>query len=365
MNHKEKLLEIYKLSYSVIDIEDVSIESQEFIKSIGKKVNTQKGVFTVLVTLITHKIIDQNQDIRKHQTSMKGGFSGRSVDFNFITPTLKELGLPSMAESGWLTRSLEQPYPYNLDYNGKISDKVVKEAFLNVLDSVQKKPNTAKNILRLLLSEAIKSKNDSIVEITPLQNPERLTIENIIEVLDEHLRTNYKTHGGSKLPVLAFYAIYQSLIREVGRYKDCTLAKIGSHTASDRTSKTAGDIEIFKNKALFEAIEIKLDKAIDATIVRVAAEKIIRYNPERYYILSYYGVKESHKTEIEVIINDLKQQHGCQIIINGLLQTIKYYLRLLNSLEDFMVNYSKLIESDTEIQKIHKEMWNNLLKTLT
>jgi len=51
----------------------------------------------------------------------------------FITPTLKELGLPSMAESGWLTRSLEQPYPYTLGYKGKISGKGIKEAFLNLL----------------------------------------------------------------------------------------------------------------------------------------------------------------------------------------------------------------------------------------
>jgi DNA (cytosine-5)-methyltransferase 1 len=155
MNHKDKLLEIYKLSYSLNDIEDVNNDTKDFIKTIGGKINTQKGVFTVLVTLITHKIIDPTQDVRKHQSSMGGGFSGRSVDFSYITPTLKELGLPSMAESGWLTCSLEQPYPYNLDYNGKISDKVVKTAFLNVLDFVEKNPNSAKNILRLLLFEAI------------------------------------------------------------------------------------------------------------------------------------------------------------------------------------------------------------------
>ena len=361
MNHKDKLLEIYKLSYSVTDVKDVSQETKAFIKTIGEKINTQKGVFAVLVTLITHKIIDPNQDIRKHQTSMEGGFSGRSVDFSFITPTLKELGLPSMAESGWLTRSLEQPYPYNLNYNGKISNKVVKEAFLNVLDFVEKNSKTAKNVLRLLLFEAIQSKNDAVVTIIPLENPDKLTINNIIKSLDEHFRTKYQTHGGSKLPVLAFYAIYKSLINEIGRYKNCTLANMGSHTASDRTSKSAGDIEIFKNKYLFEAIEVKLDKAIDATMVRIAIEKIARYNPDRYYILSYIGIKDSDKLEIADLIDDIKLEHGCQIIINGLLPTIKYYLRLINSLDEFILKYSKLVENDSEIQKIHKEKWNELI----
>ena len=361
MNHKDKLLEIYKLSYLLNDIEDVNNDTIDFIKTIGKKINTQKGVFTVLVTLITHKIIDPKQDVRKHQSSMSGGFSGRSVDFSYITPTLKELGLPSMAESGWLTRSLEQPYPYNLDYNGKISDKVVKTAFLNVLDFVEKNPNSAKNILRLLLFEAIQSKNNSIVAIIPLENSEKLTISSIVNALDEYFRTKYDTHGGSKLPVLAFYAIYKSIINEIGRYKNCTLAEMGSHTASDRTSKSAGDIEIFKNKSLFEAIEIKLDKAIDVTMVRIAIEKIARYNPDRYYILSYIGIKESDRLEIANLIDELKLEHGCQIIINGLLPTIKYYLRLITSLEEFVTNYNQLIEKDTEIKKIHKEKWNELI----
>lgn len=361
MNHKEKLLEIYRCSYLLDDIDDVNNDTKDFIKTIGGKINTQKGVFTVLVTLITHKIIDPTQDVRKHQSSMSGGFSGRSVDFSYITPTLKELGLPSMAESGWLTRSLEQSYPYNLDYNGKISDKVVKTAFLNVLDFVEKNPSSAKNILRLLLFEAIQSKNNSIVAIIPLENSEKLTISSIVKALDEHFRTKYDTHGGSKLPVLAFYAIYKSLINEIGRYKNCTLAEMGSHTASDRTSKSAGDIEIFKSKALFEAIEIKLDKAIDVTMVRIAIEKIARYNPDRYYILSYIGIKESDKLEIADLIDELKLKHGCQIIINGLLPTIKYYLRLITSLDEFVTNYNQLVEKDTEIKKIHKEKWNELI----
>ena len=43
-----------------------------------------------------------------------------------------------MAESGWLTRSLEQPYPYTKDYSGKISSGL-RTPFLNTLDYVEKK----------------------------------------------------------------------------------------------------------------------------------------------------------------------------------------------------------------------------------
>ena len=361
MNHKEKLLEIYENSFTVKDIKSVNTITRKYIEDIGSKINSQKGVYTVLITLVTHKILFPEQDIRKHQSSMNSGFSGRTIDTQYITPTLKELGLPSMAESGWLTRSLEQPYPYNLKYNGKISNKVVKKAFLGILDYVQKNENKSEDVLRLILFQAIEMRKRSIVKITPLKNPEIITIEKIMQVLDKHFNTNYHTHGGSKLPVIAFYSIYKSLIQELSRYKGCKLKRMGSHTASDRTSKSAGDIEISKGKNLYEAIEIKLDKQIDANIVRIAIEKITRYNPSRYYILSFAGINEEEKLIISDLITEINIKHGCQIIINGIMPTIKYYLRLVTSLENFMAEYSNLVENDKEIKKVHKEKLNELI----
>ena len=363
MSHEEKLFETYKNSFIVDDINDIDNNIIVNIKTIGTNINTQKGVFTVLITLLTHKSLFPKQDIRKHQSNMKGGFSGRTIDTSFITPTLKKLDLPSMAESGWLTRSLEQPYPYNLNYNGKISNKEVKKAFLEILDYVQKNPKKAKNILRLLLFQGIEAKNRSTVAIIPLKNPETLTIEKIIAALDEQFGFNYKTRCGSKLPVIAFHCIYKSLISELTRFKDCELKPMGSHTASDRTSKSSGDIEIVKYDNIFEAIEVKLDKEIDSNMVRIATEKIHRFNPSRYYILSYVGIKEDDKKEIADLINATKTTHGCQIIINGVIPTLKYYLRLISSSDKFITNYSKALEVDTELKKIHKDKWNELIET--
>ena len=281
MNHKEKLLEVYKMSSSIDDISNIEAEIKENIVLIGEKISSQKGVFTVLTTLIVHKILHPKQDVRYHQSSMPNGFSGRSIDTKYITPTLKELGLPSMAESGWLTRSLEQPYPYTLDYNGKISNQKVKKAFLQILDYLQEKPKKARNVLRLLLHQAIAAKKRLIVPIETLKNPEKITIQKAIDALNLHFNHKYKIHGGSKLPVLAFYAIYKLLLHEMKRYKSCSLVALGSHTASDRTSKSAGDIEILKDTEYYEVIEVKLDKRIDTNILRIAIKKIYHSNVYR------------------------------------------------------------------------------------
>lgn len=173
--------------------------------------------------------------------------------------------------------------------------------------------------------------------------------------------TPYGTHNGAKLPVLAFHSIYLSLIKELKRYEDCKLAPLSSLTACDKTNKASGDIEIFRNGQVFESIEIKLDKKITAQILRVAEEKIYKWNPQRYYILSVLGIEQSEKEDIDFVVHKVLVEHGCQIIINGLIPTIKYYLRLIDNLDDFIKNYSNAVAIDSELQKIHKQKWAELL----
>lgn len=252
-----------------------------------------------MITLLIHKIIEPTQDIRYHQSNMSGGFSGRIIDTQYITPTLKELGLPAMAESGWLTRSLEQPYPYNLNYNGKISNKIVKESFLNIIDFVENNPNQAESIAQLLIFQVIQATQANQISIIKLINPEKLNIATVINCLEAHFNHKYKTFGASKLPVIAFYAIYLRLVQEVERYKGCSLKDLGSHTASDRTSKTAGDIEIFdKKKNVIEAIEIKYGKPINLQMVLNAKDKILKYHPRRYYIFSTAHIDKADEIKI-------------------------------------------------------------------
>ena len=76
MSHKKKLLETYENSFSVNDIKDIDKDTIANIESIGAKINTQKGVFTVLTTLVTHKTLFPKQDVRKHQSSMEGRYCG-------------------------------------------------------------------------------------------------------------------------------------------------------------------------------------------------------------------------------------------------------------------------------------------------
>ena len=358
----DSLEQIYEKSSNIRNITNIDSKQIMNILLIADWSFKKKGVYTVLTTLLYYKYLHPEQDVKLHQGRFENGFSARGFDTKFVTPVLKKLGLPAMAESGWLTRSLEQPYPYTKDYNGAIG--TLKAPFLEILDYVEKNDGVALNCLRILLNRVGVLAKENTVEITPLEQIGEITIDKIVFALEEHFLHKYETHNAAKLPMLAFYAIYTSLIKEMKRYENCTLGELSSLTASDRTNYASGDIEIFKENKLFEAVEIKLDRKIDSQIVRVVESKIYKWNPCRYYILSVYGIDENSQSEIREIVKKVLDNHGCEIIINGLMPTIKYYLRLISNLKDFINSYTLLVQNDTELQKVHKTKWAELLQEL-
>src|SRR5581483_322792 len=121
--------------------------------TIVENAESQKAVLTVALTSITFKIHNPNQDIRYHQESMANGYAGRKFETKVVTPFLQEnFKRYAMSESGWLTRSLEQPHPYDLNYPGHIQNKKLKQAFLDLLDHLEKDKTLAGKLLPLFFA---------------------------------------------------------------------------------------------------------------------------------------------------------------------------------------------------------------------
>lgn len=133
MDKEIKFLEDrYNEAEQIKKLEDIGLTDTQLkmVKTVVDKEETFKGVFTVLLTSLVYKCLHPEQDVRRHQANMENGYSGRSFDTKYITPFMKQKRfLGAMKESGWLTRSLEQNIPYELDFPGKIQNKNVKEAF--------------------------------------------------------------------------------------------------------------------------------------------------------------------------------------------------------------------------------------------
>jgi len=364
--HTEILHEIYGETLTIFNegkaqslINKLDDRERTYIQTVTDNFERGKGVLTVLITSLVHKLHNPDQDIRLHQENMDGGYSGRGIDTKYVTPFMKEMRFPAMAESGWLTRSLEQNIPYDLNYPGKITPPQLKFSFLNLLDHIEKQNKPPVKYLLALFEKLIEHREQISLD---LAKPTNLTISTIIEYLRQHFEHRYSSRGASRLPTLAVYAAYQCLVQETKRFEGKTLMQLEEHTSSDKSTGKVGDIEIRDNdRRVFEAVEIKHGILINTQLIRDAYEKFKAHPIQRYYLLSTIGEDPSDTQNNNDEISRILKIHGCQVIINGIYPSLKYYLRLLNDTYDFIDNYVENLKQDTAIKFEHKMKWNEIV----
>ena len=362
----ELLTDLYNKSMSIVGSKDtitsdLKPKEQKLLNVVLQNSEQAKAVLTVLITSLVYKALHPKQDIRNHQASISGGYSGRTFDSKNITPFMKAHKFPSMAESGWLTRALEQKVPYDKNYSGAITPKELKPVFLSILDNIEKGADCNKYLSFLVQGLIIKRNKQTI----DLAKPTTLPINTILDLLDKHFNGSYKAEGASRLPVIAIYAAYQCLINETKRFENKKLLPIESHTSSDKSSGRIGDIDIIdEKKRAFEAVEVKHGIQINLGLVKDAYAKFQITPVDRYYILSTAYPDKDELKKIDAEIQRIKNVHGCQLIVNGIMPTLKYYLRLLDNTFEFIDNYVNLLEVDNALKFEHKERWNKLISEM-
>jgi len=360
--------ECYKSDYGKKFFSDnLSAHQLEHITTIVNNAETQKSVLAVLITCLLKKIESPSQDVRLHREEFKDGYSGRGLDTNVVTPWLKE-HFPKFApkESGWLTRSIEQPHPFTKNFPGKIRNVNVKNAFLSILEDVEEKKSVAEkyliSMLILLLDKT--EKELGIMEmITNVKSTGSITINLILEMLKEH----FSMARSSRLPVIAIYSIYQILVKSVEIYKGKKLQPLKSHTTSDRYMGY-GDIEVYYNDGTpFEIVEIKHKIPIDLITIKDVFKKVQTTSIKRYFILTTADPNfVGDEKEIFDILNGIKQKYNIDIIPNGIIASLKYYLRFLIDLNEFLNVYTENIKKEfsqtTDVKELHIKKWEELIK---
>lgn len=370
MNQIRSILEdTYQLAASSDSTYSALSKSQErWVNTLMEKAESFRAVLTVLITSLVKKIQTPTQDVRYHQDNLPNGYSGRGLDTEHITPFMKaKFRRFAMAESGWLTRSLEQPYPYTLAYEGKIRSKTVKDAFLQILNDIEENRADPKKYLRAIFSALIALMKEPQINFDFLketQHTETVTIEKIVDLLRHHFSHDYGVAGASRLPVLAVYSAYEMLM-EIQRYEGKTLLPLKSHTAADTKSHGIGDIEVLSGNNFFEAVEIKHNIPISLGIVEDAYQKFAQTPVSRYYLLTTAEPNVEDIDAVNDFVREIHRRRECEVIINGILPSLKYYLRLLSTPQLFLQNYSRNLQLDfqqrAEIKEPHLRYWETLL----
>jgi DNA (cytosine-5)-methyltransferase 1 len=340
----------------------LSSEFKKVIEKLSELSEKASTGFTNIVTCLAIKSALPNIDIRYHQiqiqdkTTHPAGFNFRGVSEKIIYPWLNENNFEG-AKSGWQTRTFERPKPYMLTYDENIGD--IKEPFLQTFDYIEVKNESATEALPFLLHCQMVHRESK--KIT-LSIPKTKDIQLIVELFKNHFFYDYKaSKGASRLPVLALYAVYSVLIDQLDRYKGMTLKPLEAHSAADSQTGAIGDIEIAHKESgeVFEAVEVKHDIPINDRIIQDAAKKIMDKNVDRYYILTTNANCEPDE-ELSKAIFKIKAMYNCQLIANGLVPSLKYYLRLLSDPSLVFPKYVELLVADKAIKHEHRDTWNKL-----
>lgn len=374
MTGKEILEKAFQNAVNLIEsdeIKNVSPYIQENVDRLIEKIDSNKSIVSALVTSLVKKILVPAQDVRLHRTDFEGGYSARSLDTAVTTVFFKN-HFPKYAnkESAFLTLATRERIKWT-KYEGqnlKIRNKKLRESFLNVFEHIEENKVNPQVYLEYLFAKLIQlSKTEAnLFEFSKNQSLEinALNIHLVLEMLKNH----FSGKLGSRLPVVAIYSIYEMLLPKFERFKNKKLLPLQSHTSSDKHGFV--DIEIYDRKNNpFEIIEIKHNIPIDKYLIFDIVKKTQNVKINRYYILTTFQNGFAN-AETEQIVNDyilqIKKQSNLDIIANGIISTLKYYLRFVDDYAEFIRIYTQnLIEdakNSTEVKTFHLKNWNEILE---
>jgi DNA (cytosine-5)-methyltransferase 1 len=91
----------------------------------------------------------------------------------------------------------------------------------------------------------------------------------------------------------------------------------------------------------------------------IVYEKIKKFNPKRYFILT---TKEFNIEILNEKITEIKKEHGCQLIVENYMNYLKYLLYLIEDINEFINDFTANIQNDKELKIIHKKKWKEILE---
>jgi DNA (cytosine-5)-methyltransferase 1 len=83
----------------------------------------------------------------------------------------------------------------------------------------------------------------------------------------------------------------------------------------------------------------------------------------RYYVLTTHP-DCAPDAAANAIIANIKSLYECQVIANGVMPSIRYYLRLLENPNTIFTAYAALLRTDKAIAHEHRTAWKEVVEQL-
>ncbi|MDW8295560.1 MAG: hypothetical protein RMJ97_01630 [Raineya sp.] len=369
MKEREILQQAYQQAQS-LNIEEFDWNIRKDVDVLIENIEKNKSLVAAVITSLLKKIVQPTQDIRLHRTDFEQGYSARILDTQVTTPFFKEK-FPRYAnkETAFLTLATRERIRWDKQegQNLKIRNQLLKESFLNIFEQIEVHQANPQMYLHYILAKLIhlsSQENQTIDYLNLSITCSKINIYSVLQLLKEF----FSTPQSSRLPVIAIYSIYEVLMNKFERYKDKKLLPLQVHTSPDK--HTLGDIEIYtESNQPFEIIEIKHNIPIEKNIILDVCKKISNLPVNRYYILTTFeNTFSDAETEMQIVsyISEILKQTGTEIIVNGIIASLKYYLRFIDDYTMFLQSYTDNLKTDflnsTEIKSFHLSVWQELLE---
>lgn len=302
---------------------DVSQEQLDNIDAIVDAITSEKGraLSGLLCNQLTIKSIAPEQSVRLHKGSRssahfswKEGLSMRTIDSNYIAPTLRDYDLLRVNRDGvMMTRSLAENYPYSRFYKANI--RGAQEEWADILSAVESEngPDPEELLDYLLLSfynrgERAQEAYESVLSLVDEVVERGVTQRDVTRIITEHVT---RSAHAARIFEVALHSLFQVKEDNSGLPLGYELKPLTQMRSANKKHGNIGDLEIVAKenegrRHIKEAWDAKYGLRDLATEIREVGDKLSNH-PETEVV----GLVTSEPVEAnyDEIIQRIESKH--------------------------------------------------------
>jgi len=329
--------------------EKVSPDTQNHLRQLVDLVTSEVGRALIGLTVmqLSIKTIAPKQCIRLHKASSnRGSFSWvegvsmRTLDKNYVTPTLRKHNLVRLNAHGFMmTRSLAENYPYSALYKAQL--RGARDQWLSTVEELEKGLTDPRESLLFLLSLLLNAASEfsaaaaALVQLCDKRLPRFKTRKEVQSILSKHAESS---DYAARLLEIAMHSLLQAAV-ESGALGDVSLNPLSQMRSANKKHGNVGDIELLEGDEIVESWDAKYGKGYLREEIEEAAEKIPEHNSIR--IVGFVTNVDIQRTkELDRRINDLSELHGVDFQIVSYTEWVQVIFK--RSTDSSMIDESQL-----------------------
>ncbi len=272
----------------VVDLNKVSKTAQQSLSGLIDSLTSEVGraLIGLSILQLCIKSIVPEQNIRLHKgSSNRGSFSWvegismRTLDKNYVTPTLRKHDLLRLNADGFMmTRSLAENYPYTGVYKANI--RGAKNQWLALVEELEKGGTDPTESLKFILSRLLNAASefqklaDELVKTAKIQLNNYCDRGSVISILIKHSEAS---DYAARLLEVSMHALMQAAI-STGAFGELSLKPLSQMRSANKKHGNIGDIELLENTDIIESWDAKYGKSYLREEIEEAVEKLPSHN---------------------------------------------------------------------------------------